>query len=114
MDLDEDAVPTLVGWIRDRLSSGEPSAAWVRALGLACTKVWSREAMSGAPALLRALIEREETERLAIELLGDARDPPTTPEAVLRHAGHMEETLAEEVWRRRWVARMTMDYTHDG
>ena len=121
VDLDEDAVPTLMGWIRHRLSTGEPLAAWVRALGPACTKTWSHEAMSGAPALLRALIEREENDRVAISLLADARDPPTTPEAVSRHAGRIEETLAEEAWRRRRIAKMTMDdirageqnHTHD-
>ena len=114
VDLDEGAVPMLTGWIRHRLSTGEPLASWVRALGPACTKARFDEAMSGAPALLRALLEHEETESVAISLLADAHDPPTTPEAVLRHAGHIKETLAEAAWRRRRIAKMTMDDTRAG
>ena len=109
VDLEAEAVPTLVNWIRDRLQSGESMDRWLRALSSACGKTWTRGAMSGAPALLRALCEKPETKALAIELLADRHDPPKTSEAVLRHADTLDEALAEQAWKGRRIAKMTMD-----
>ena len=113
VDLDHGAVPTLVHWIRERLEAGEPMEAWMRALRRACMRFWSREAMSGAPGLLRALCERPETHGLAIELLPDRREPPATVDAVLAHADVLDIALEEQAWRRRRIARMTMDDATD-
>ena len=109
VDLDAEAVPTLVGWIRERVETQEPLDAWVRALGPACKRWWSDEVMNDTPGLLRALVEAPETESLAIQLLAGQREPVTTREAVLKHASRIEEQLAESQWRRRRVARMTAD-----
>ena len=109
VDLDAEAVPVLVRWFRERLKAGEPMDAWVSALGQACTKRRSREAMSGAPGVLRALCEREETLALAIKLLAGGHDAPTTREAVLARAEALDVALEEQAWRRRRTARMTRD-----
>ena len=109
VDLDAEAVPTLVGWIRERVLSAEPMDAWVRALGPACKAWWSDDVMNGAPVLLRALVEAPETESIAIQLLAGQHEPVTTREAVLKHASRLEEQLAASAWRRRRVARMTVD-----
>ena len=79
VDLDTEAVPALVGWIRDRLRGGEPMEPWVRALRAACGPTWLRDAMSGAPALVRALCGEPQTQPLALEVLAHRHDPPTTP-----------------------------------
>ena len=113
VDLDASAVPTLVGWICDRVEAGEPMDVWVRALRGACGAGWAHREMPGAPALLRALCERPETEPLALALLTDQHHPPATTEAVLLHADRLEEILAEEAWRRRRSAKMTMDDPQD-
>ena len=109
IDLEAEAVPTLVGWIRDQIQMGKPMDAWVRALRPACGEVCGRDAMSGAPALLRALCETPETQDLAVELVAVRDDAPATSEAVLRHAEVLEEGLAEQAWRRRRDAKITMD-----
>ena len=109
VDLDAEAVPTLVGWIRERVQAGEPMDAWVRALGAACKPWWSDEVMNGAPGLLRALVEAPETESIAIQLLAGQREPVTTCEEVVKHANRIEEQVAASEWRRRRVARMTAD-----
>ena len=65
--------------------------------------------MSGAPELLRALCERPQTQRIALDLLADRHEPPETVEAVLAHAGALDAALEEQAWRRRRTKRMTMD-----
>ena len=109
VDLDAEAVPVLMGWIRDRLRGGEPMEPWVRALRAACGPTWFRDAMSGAPAPVRALCKEPEMQPLALQVPAHRYDPPTTPEAALRHADVIDEALAEQAWRRRRTARMTMD-----
>ena len=109
VDLDTEAVPTLVRWVRERLEAGEPTEAWMRALRQACTRGWWGEAMSGEPELLRALCERPETQRIALELLADLHEPPATVEAVLAHADALDVALEEQAWRRRRAAKMTVD-----
>ena len=47
---------------------------------------WARGAMSGAPALFRALREELKTEGFAMELSAEQHEPTTTPEAVFEHA----------------------------
>ena len=85
IDLDAEAVPALVGWIHERLEAGKPIDAWVR-----------------------ALCETAQTHTLAIELLAEKLEPPTTLQAVLRHADTLDEVLAQQAWRHRRVAKMTM------
>ena len=114
VDLDAEAVPTLVGWIRERVETEEPLDAWVRALGPACKRWWSDEVMNGAPGLLRALVEVPETESIAIELLAGPPEPVTTCEAALKHVSRIEEQLAASAWRRRRAARMTADDVDPG
>ena len=80
VDLDAEAVPTLLGWIRDRLDEDEPMEAWVRALRGACGGTWMRDAHSGAPALLRGLCENAQTQALAVAMVADRREAPATPE----------------------------------
>ena len=109
VDLEAEAVPMLVRWIRDKIQVGKPIDAWIRALKPACGEIWDRDTMSGAPALLRALCERPKMLALAIELLAERDDPPTTSEAVLHHADALDEALAEQALRRRRGAKMTMD-----
>ena len=114
VDLDAEAVPTLVRWIRERLEAGEPTEAWMRALRQVCTRGWWGEAMSGEPELLRALCERPETQRIAFDLLADRHEPPATVEAVLAHADAFDAALEEQAWTRRRTARMTADDPTDG
>ena len=109
VDLDTEAVPTLVRWIRERVQAGEPVDAWVRALGPGCSGFLPEDVLSGAPALLRALCEAPETELIAIELVARPHEPPPTREAVLAHADWLDERIAEQDWTRRRVARMTVD-----
>ena len=109
VDLDAEAVPTLVRWIQDTMQAGEPMDAWVRALGPACRTWWSKEVPNGAPGLLRALCETSETEVLAIQLLAGQRETETTREAVLERAEALEVALERQAWWRRRMARMTMD-----
>ena len=82
---------------------------WVRALRGACGGTWFRDAKSGAPALVRALCEEPETQPVALQVLAHRHDPPATREAALLHADALDEALAEQAWRRRRTARMTMD-----
>ena len=112
--LDAEAVPTLVGWIRERVQAEKPMDAWVRALGAACTAWRFDDGMNGAPALLRALCEAPETESIAIELLAGQHEPVTTREAVLKHASRIEQQLPASAWRRRSAARMTADDVDPG
>ena len=114
VDLDAEAVPTLVGWIRNRLRAGGLLDEWVDALGAACMPSWSGRAMNGAPALLRALVEEPETEPLALQLLARLREPATTREAVLEHASRVDEEVRVSEWRRRRVARRTADDVEPG
>ena len=114
VDLDGAAVPTLVGWIDERLEAGKPMEAWVRALRAACAQGWPHDVTSGAPALLRALVERAHTRPLAMALADMGDDPRTTPEAVLRLADELDGRLEEQAWRRRRGARMTMDRAATG
>ena len=114
VDLDAEAVPALLGWIRDRLDGDESMEAWVRALRAACGGTWMHDTHSGAPALLRGLCENSRTQALAVAMLADRREAPATPEAVMRHADWLDERVAEEAWRRRRVARMTMDESNGG
>ena len=109
VDLDSAAVPTLVAWINERLDAGEVPAAWVRALRRAYGWRTGRDAWGGAPALLRALCAQPRTQALAVELLADQAEPPTSPEAVLRAAAWLEKAWLQQEWRRRRRARMTMD-----
>ena len=52
VDLDASAVPTLVGWICDRVEAGEPMDVWVRALRGVCGAGWAhREDDDGRPVL---------------------------------------------------------------
>ena len=114
VDLDAEAVPTLVGWIRESAQAGEPMDAWVRALGAACTAWRFDRVMNGSPALLRALCEAPETESLAIEVLAGQRGSVTTRAAVLKYADRIEEQLAASARRRRRAARMTADDVEPG
>ena len=109
VDLDAEAVPTLVRWIRARVQAGEPVDAWVRALGPGCSGFSPEDVLSGAPALLRALCEAPETETIAIGLAARPHEPPPTREAVLAHADWLDERVAVQEWTRRRVARMTVD-----
>ena len=109
IDLDTEAVPTLVRWIRERMQADKPLDRWVQALGLTRRTWRSGGVMNGEPGLLRALCEAPETEAIAIALVAGQREGPTTREAVLEHAARLDEKIAEEAWRRRRVARMTMD-----
>ena len=85
----------------------------MRALRQACTRRWWGEAMSGEPGLLRALCERPETHRIALDLLAERHEPPVTAEAVLAHADAFDAALEEQAWQRRRTARMTVDYATD-
>ena len=109
VDLDAEAVPTLVEWLRDRLRDGKPSPEWTDTLQRVCDPPWFRDVMSGAPALLRALCEEPEIQDLLAELLPGRPDEVPVREHALRHADVIDETLAEQAWRRRRVARMTTD-----
>ena len=109
VDLDAAAVPTLMRWIEERLEAGRPMEAWVRALRAACARGWPREAASGAPALLRALLESAHAGSLATTLVVEDGHPPATPEAVLGYADRLDKEFEEQAWRRRRIARMTMD-----
>ena len=112
VDLDAEAVPTLLGWIRDRLDGDEPMEAWMRALRTACGGTWMQDVHCGVPALLRGLCENPRTRALAVAMVADHREAPTTPEAVMRHADWLDERLTEQAWTRRRVAKMTMDDSH--
>ena len=114
VDLDAEAVPKLIGWIRESLEAGESMNTWVRAMRPACGVLFRHGAMNGAPTLLRALCESAETQALAFELLANRHDPPTSTEGVLRHAEAIEESLEREAWRRRRIARMTSDDVRAG
>ena len=114
VDLDAEAVPTLLGWIRDRLDGDEPMEAWMRALRAAYGRAGRRDVNSGAPGLVRGLYENPETQALAVAMVADRREAPTTPEAVMRHADWLDERLTEQAWTRRRVARMTMDDSNAG
>ena len=114
VDLDPEAVPALVGWIRERVETGKSVDAWVRALRPGCGVRFGFRAVSGAPMLLRALCERPETQGLAIDLLAGLDKGAVTTEAVLEHADRIEERLAEDAWRRRRVAKMTADDARAG
>ena len=109
VDLHAEAVPALVHWIRERVQVGEPVDAWVRALKPG-SRAFPRDGVSsGAPAFLRALCEAPETELVAIAFVGRQYEPKTGLEAVLAHADWLDERIAEQEWRRRRVARMTVD-----
>ena len=109
VDLEAEAVPTLVEWLRERLKAGNPSPEWTDALRAACAKIWFEDAASGAPAFLRALCEEPELQALLDEVLpGRSEDLPAR-ERALRHADAIDERLAERAWRRRRIARMTID-----
>ena len=112
VDLDAEVVPTLVDWISERQQAGTPLEPWVHALRPACSRrrVLDRRGMNGAPALLRALLEREGTRGIACELAAERDAEAVTPESVLRHAKALEVKLAEDAWWRRRTARMTMDH----
>ena len=112
VDLDAEAVPTLLGWIRDRHDGDEAMDAWVRVLRTACGGTWMQDVHCGAPTLLRGLCENPQTQALAVTMVADRGERPTTPEGVMRHADWLEERVAEEAWTRRRVARMTMDDSH--
>ena len=109
VDLDAEAVPMLVGWIRERIQAGEPVDAWVRALKHGFRGFPRAGVSSGAPAFLRALCEAPETEAIAIEFPGRLHEPKTGREAVLAHADWLDRQIAEQDWRLRRVARMTVD-----
>ena len=109
VDLDAAAVPTLMRWIEERLEAGKPMEEWVRALRSACARGWPREAASGAPALLRALLESAHAGSLATALVVEDGHPPATPEAVLGYADRLDKEFEVQAWRRRRIARMTMD-----
>ena len=109
VDLDAEAVPTLVHWVRERVQAGEPVDAWVRALKHGFRGFPRGGVSSGAPAFLRALCEAPETELVAIAFVGRQYEPKTGLEAVLAHADWLDERVAEQEWRRRRVARMTVD-----
>ena len=108
-DLDAEAVRTLVEWIREAIQADEPLDRWIGALGAACSAFWSWDVAKGVPGLLRALCETPETEGLAIKLASGRREAPTTREAVLEHADALETAMKKQAWRRRRIARMTMD-----
>ena len=108
-DLDAEVVPTLMSWIRDRIEANKPMDGWERALRRAYRRTLARNTMNGAPALLRALCETPQTQPLAVALLANRHDAPTTPEEVLRHAERLDEILGEEAWRRRRAAKSTAD-----
>ena len=55
---------------------------------------WARDAMSDAPAVLRALCESPETQAMGVGLSVERPDPPTTPEAV---AQPLEERATEHI-----------------
>ena len=109
VDLEAEAVPTLVGWISESLGAGKAMDRWGRALRPACGGRSGWNVQNGAPALLRALCEKPRTQVLAVELLADRREPPTTPQGVLREADRLEEAVIENQWMHRRSARMTMD-----
>ena len=114
VDLDAEAMPTLVRWIHERVQADEPMGAWVRALAPAC-KAWSsHDVMNGAPALLHALVDLPETASIAIQLLSGQHEPVTTREAVLKHASRIEEQLPASAWTRQRDARMTGDDVKPG
>ena len=109
IDLDAAAVPTIMTWIRERLQSQTPVGSWVKALRGACGTWLGYDAASGTPTLLRALCKSADTLPLAIELLGEIRDRPSTVEEVVRHCDFLDQTIAEEAWRRRRTAHMTAE-----
>ena len=109
VDLDAEAVPTVVRWIRERVEAGEPVDAWVRAINPRYRSFPRDRVLSGAPAFLRALCEAPETEPIAIGFAGRLHEPKTGREAVLAHADWLDRQIAEQEWRRRRVARMTVD-----
>ena len=109
VDLDAEAVPTLVTWINESLDAGEAMDAWVRALRPACKDMSFDQTQGGAPVLLRALSEQPRTLPLAIDLLAGRREPPTTAEGVLREVASLERWGARREWTRRRRARATMD-----
>ena len=109
VDLDAEAVPTLVRWIRDGMQADKPMDAWVRALGPACRPFWTKDVTNGAPGLLRALCETPDTEVFAIQLLAGQREEATTRKAVLDRADALDVALERQAWWRRRTARMTMD-----
>ena len=83
------------------------------AVGRAATRVARRE-----PPMLevedRGRVEvgarcRRECEPIAIAFVGRQYEPKTGREAVLAHADWLDEQIAEQEWRRRRVARMTVD-----
>ena len=109
VDLDAVAVPTLLGWIGESLEKDAAMDVWVRALRPALGGEPGWDTQGGAPALLRALCETPRGQALAIELLAERWEPPSTPEAVLREADRLEEAVLESQWRLRRRARMTSD-----
>ena len=109
VDLDAAAVPTLVGWIGEALEEDKAMDVWVQALRPAVGGELGWDTQGGAPALLRALCETRRGQALAIELLAERWEPPSTPEAVLREADRIEEAILESQWRLRRRARMTSD-----
>ena len=109
VELDAAAVPTLVGWIGESLEEDNAMDSWVRALRPALGGEPGWDAQGGAPALLRALCENPRSQALAIDLLAERWEPPSTREAVLREADRIEEAILENQWRHRRRARMTMD-----
>ena len=108
VDLEAEAAPRLAVWFRDRLQAGKPVETWVQALRPAYGS-WARSAMHGAPGLLRALYAMRETQDVAVGLLAQWMEPPTTAEAVLHVADALDQALTEKAWRSRRTAKMTMD-----
>ena len=106
VDLDAEAVLDIVAWITERIDAGEPLDGWTKTLREAMP-AW--HPMNGAPGLLRALCATVKTQHVAIALLGARTDAPASVEAVLEQAEQMEESLAEDAWRRRRRAKMTAD-----
>jgi len=109
LDLDQEAVPALVRWIAERLETEEPIDAWIDTLEARYDGRRPGDVTGGEPALLRALCERPETERLAIALLSGHYQRPAAVDAVLAHAAALEAMHDEDAWERRRRARMTVD-----
>ena len=110
VDLDSEAASEIARWLAARVAAGEPTEEWVRALRKAMGgRELNYPRMSGAPVLLRALCGDEATQPLAIAILGAHREPPSSVEAVLKHAEGIEERLVEDAWERRRTVRRTAD-----
>ena len=114
IDLDAHAAAQIAQWLGERLESGEPIETWIGLLRDAVGGAWGFHPMPGAPALLRALCARPETEQVAKALLSERAEPAESVEAVLEVARSLEERLAEAAWTRRRSAKMTADTSKGG